>query len=143
MTNPDPNMTTMDDHELLHIRDLYNMWAHENAEHRDRADMELRRRLEQRGATKIFDEDYTCTLEMGTPTIDLNIMAALKELLPPDVLAEGFTPEHDVTETVPDKWDLRKANTWMQAGGDVAEVIERAKIFRSPRLVVRAKEITK
>ena len=130
----------IDDHELLATRALYDQWVRENVDMRDRVDMEIQRRLTDRNATAIFDEDYTCTLETGTPTVDLGIMAGLKELLPPEILAEGYTPEHQ--EPVAERWDLRKVNVWSKAGGEVARVIEEAKIPGRPRLVVKEKKAT-
>ena len=64
----------------------------------------------------------------------------LAELVPPEELAKGFTPAHEETRVVPDKWNMVKVKPWAKYGTAVALIIEGAAIPGTPRLVIKQKE---
>ena len=103
-------------------------------------EFELQQRMEEREAKAILWERGTCELKMPTPTIDPSRLTALHELLPPEVIAEGYMPAHEEMISVPDRWDMRKVNTWIKFGREVAEVIEAAKLPGRGRLKITLKE---
>ena len=103
-------------------------------------EFELQQRMEEREARAILWEHGTCELKMPTPTIDPSRLVALREILPPEVIAEGFILAHEKTITVPESWDMRKVNTWVKFGYEVAKIIEAAKLPGRGRLKITPKE---
>ena len=97
--------------------------------------------MEEREAIEIFHPTLSVKLESRHTGYDLSRIQALKELLPPDVIAEAYVPAHEETITVLDKWDARKLLGWPKRfGKKVAEVLEQAELPRSVRLVIKPKE---
>lgn len=107
-----------------------------------RIEMILRQRLEERGATEIPHPSLTVKLESRFGGYDTSKLMPLKELVAPDVWAEAFTPAHDKIVPVPDSLDARKAGGWgKKYGKEVADVIEKAELPRTVRLVIKEKEV--
>lgn len=137
-------MTT---HDLGVITDeeLVIQWAiHREAEHadkerRERVEVELERRMRERGATAILHPFFDVRLE--TPySLDAEALRPLAELIPPEEWERGFSEAHEETIQVPAKADLRVVKGWIKFGAAIAERIEQAKVAGLPRLRVTAKK---
>ena len=102
---------------------------------------ELHQRMEADGATAIAHDTLDARLVRTAPTYDYGRLRGLAELVPPEVLAQAFTPEHEAIAIVPDKWDARVFKTWKKYGATVAAVIENATIPGAARLVIKRKEV--
>jgi hypothetical protein len=93
--------------------------------------MELTHRLEARGAQGMYHPTIQCRLDPPRPEYDTNKLMGLKELLPPAIIAKGFTPEH--MEKVPDKFDMRTVKSWgTMFGHEVKGVIDGARLPAGP-----------
>lgn len=129
------------------VEDLYDfsniglleyIWAkrleEENArDFRQRAEMELIRRLEGSGAKEVFHPDLTCVLETPSPVYDISRLKMLGELLDPEVLKTVRVLEHEDIITVPEKWDGRVLRTLgHKYGHEVDDVIQGAKMPGGP-----------
>jgi len=96
--------------------------------HVDQVDMVITDRLDAAGALELPATDYRI-LAAPKVTYDQTRMTPLKELLPPEVLAEAFTPAHTVQEQVPDKWHMGKAKGWgKRFGAQVQAIIDHARL---------------
>lgn len=111
---------------------------------RQRQEHELQRRLEARGATELPHPDLVVKLEHPSPTYDVGKLAALRELLPEELLLEtkAWMPEHVETVLVAERYDARVFRTFGRKYGDeVGAVIEGAKMPGGPaRLRVTEKK---
>ena len=80
---------------------------------------------------------------MPSPKYDYGVLRAIAELVPPDEWAKGFTPGHDETVWVEDKYNLTHIKPLVKYGAAVAQVIADAAIPGTPRLVIVRKKETK
>lgn len=109
----------------------------------DRAEATLLRRLEGRGAKELHHPELDIKLDTPSPSYDYGKLRKLGELVPPDVLLTGFTPEHQETQvvTVKEKWNAVKFKTWTKYGKEIQEVIDGARMESGPaRLKISAKK---
>ena len=104
-----------------------------------RIEQELMRRLDTAGATEYPHPTATVKIDLSWD-YDPSRLAGLGELVPPDVLATGFTPAHEETVRVPDKWDMRRVLPWKKYGDQVAAVLDKARFLKGRRLVVKEKQ---
>jgi len=135
----DRDVNTLTDEELIQ---LYVDDSDQATYYRDRAGrvgLILQQRMEERGATAIPDEHYEVRLKEGSPTWDYGILGQLREIIPPDELAKGYTPEHEQTVMVPESWNMTKIKPLAKYGNDVATIIERARIPGRARLSIQPK----
>ena len=104
---------------------------------RDRMVFEVHQRIERRGATSIPSETYVC--EVSTPNnYDQTAFTPLKEVFGAADLATCFTPAHEVTRPVPDKWHTQKVKALANRYGQRAkEIVERARVPGAPRLTFK------
>ena len=130
---------SLDNQQLLDKWEVINAGFQYYKEIRDRLELELRQRMEAEGATAIAHPDLLCELQYPSPTYDYGKLRGLAELVPPEELAKGFTPAHEETRVVPDKWNMVKIKPLAKYGAAVAEIIEGAAIPRTPRLVIKLK----
>ena len=111
---------------------------------RQMAERALQARLEARGATELHPPFLEVKLQVPSPSYDISRLAQLREILPEDLLLEShaWTPAHEESVHVPDKWDARVFRSWgKKYGDDVAALIEAAKMPGGPpRLIVREKK---
>lgn len=111
-------------------------------EERQRLEFELQKRLEARGAKELAHPELEVKLDIPSPTYDYGKLRRLAELVPPDVLLTGYSPEHQETQVVmvKEKWNMVKVKPWVKYGNEVAEVIEGAKMPGGPaRLKIRSR----
>ena len=99
-----------------------------------RVDMEISRRMLVDNARAIITDRYEAYLNPGTPSLDYAKLVVLKEgaMVEEDLLS-CYTPEHEETAMVPEKWSLVKLNQMARKYGDpVGSVLEGAKIPGRP-----------
>ena len=143
MIEPRLDFDSLSDDELLSAWQLQTRHIKHLTEEQGHVEMLLRQRLLERGATEIPHPSLTVKLESRFGGYDLSRIQVLKELLPPDVIAEAYTPAHEETIQVPDKWDGRKLLGWPKRfGKEVAAVLEAAELPRAVRLVIQPKKTT-
>ena len=104
-------------------------------------EQELFARMTENNATVIDHVTHEATL-VRTPQVDRSKLYPLAEIVPPEVLAKGFTPQHEETTTtiVPDKWNMQQVKTWKKYGKEAQEIIDNATTLGPPRLVIKAKK---
>lgn len=106
-----------------------------------RLEYEIIKRAKEKGARVMLgDNGLSVNLDYGTPAVDYNVLAQLRERIPPETIAEGCTPEHEETITVPEKWNMTTVNKWAAFGSEEAEIIKRAKLYGRPKLKIVEKE---
>ena len=76
-------------------------------------------------------------------TYDASILAGLREITDPDDLAGIYTPEHEETRTVPERWNMGKGRKLLKYSGDHAAIIADAKIYGSPRVKIEIEKEAK
>jgi|TARA_Y100000310_G_scaffold343146_1_gene449433 hypothetical protein len=102
-----------------------------------RIEMELRQRMESLGATQLAAEGYEI-IDEGKKVYDFNRLVALREILPDSVISEAFTPAHEETIDVADKWDMRKVQHWPKKyGHDVADIVGRSTTILPGKVAVK------
>jgi len=69
-------------------------------------------------------------------TYDTSILAGLREITDPDDLDGVYTPEHEETRTVPERWDMGKGRKLLKYSADHAAIIADAKIYGSPKVKI-------
>ena len=127
----------------LEDADLVNRWvkAHKSiAELEERAgriEMELTQRMEARGATAIEHPLYDVRLKEGPPAWDYAVLAGLREITEPAQLEGAYSPEHEETRVVPEKWNMVKAKALAKFGLAHKGILERARIAGTHRLHIR------
>ena len=93
--------------------------------------------MARRGATVITTQGGRATLT--TPvTYDYTILAQLREITAPDDLV-GYTPEREVVQREPEKWNMTKAKALANLSHEHRAIIEDAKIPGTPRIKFEAK----
>ena len=127
-------MTTFDafeglpDEQLLEAYSANRAAVAECRERMDRAGWEIRKRIEDRGATAIPSDVYVCELAAKN-TYDQSRFAPLKELLSSSDLEACLRSEHFETVTVPDKWDTVKVKAAARRyGSEALGVVEAATV---------------
>jgi hypothetical protein len=107
-------------------------------------DMEITRWMEAEGASAIPHDTHLVSFTPGKPTYRYDILAGLREILPPEVIEKAWMPEHEETVTVPEKWDIRVVNGFTKYGTEVQAIIGRARLDGPLRLkIAQKKEPTK
>lgn len=127
--------------------ELIDAWANivatQEALTRERYEIEqeLMRRMAADGATILDHPRYDVTLTAKIE-YDRGKLHPLRELVPPEVVAKGYTPEHEETVVVPERWNMTKVKTWAKYGKAAQEIIEAAAFKSAPRLSIKAKGTT-
>lgn len=125
--------------------ELVNAWAtiqeaqEELAKNKYEIELEITRRMTMDGATVLDHPTHDVTLTT-TLQYDRNNLHPLRELVPPDVVAKGYTPEHEVMRTVPESWNMTKVKTWKRYGTDARRIIEEAAFPGQAKLTIKAKK---
>ncbi len=104
-----------------------------------RIEWELTRRMQADGAVALHHPDFDVKLA-ARPSYDHGKLAALREVVPQDEINRAYVPAHEVTETVPGKWDMRVALTFKKFGREAKAILDRARIEGAPRISIKAKE---
>ncbi len=99
-----------------------------------RAEMELIRRMTERGATALPSETFVCELKT-TDTYDQIGYGPLKEVFNETDLATCLDPAHTETVYVFDKWNTVKVKALARRyGADALRIVEQARIPGPRRL---------
>ena len=109
---------------------------------RDEKRIELAHRITESGGTMLDDPDFTIELKPGPVSYDVGELVPLKEKLSEENLAKCFTSADDVRKRmkVSDKWDGQQLNALAGRYGDVARIVERARIPGRAKVVVERKK---
>ena len=134
--------------DLVHwdTQDLLSLWADVEAaeararEQRLRIEAELQQRMEQDGARVVYHPDLLCEIRMPPPAYDTNKLAGLKELVAPEVLARGYTPEHTEVVTIREHWDARVFKSWGRYGTEISKAINDAVLPSRGKVSIKRKE---
>lgn len=102
-----------------------------------RIEMELFKRMEDRGATSIpnanpdGEQVYICEQD-ETYTYDQTAFAPLREIFDTFAIKECYAPEYEKTVTVPGQWVTAKVKATAKKHGDEAlAIVDRAKMLKS------------
>ena len=135
-----PDLTNWDNQGLL------DLWADVEAtevracDQRLRIEAELQQRMEADGARLIYHPDLLCEIKLPPPAYDANKLAGLKELVAPEVLARGYTPEHTEVVTIREHWDARVFKSWGRYGAEISKAISDAVLPSRGKLSIKRKE---
>ena len=108
-------------HEMRRIRDTAIAHA-EFAEHWFIGEME------REGATELLHKTLVVRIKNGPLVVDRGRYHALMEHIPREALIQdgAFIPEHEASQTVPEKWDKRVINGYRRLGTEVKAIIDGA-----------------
>ena len=101
---------------------------------------ELIRRMSERQATSIPSESFICELTVKD-TYDQVSFGPLKEILKEVDLATCYTPAHEETVQVPDRWQTVRVKALARRyGAEAQEVVDRARIPGAPSLSFKTRQ---
>jgi hypothetical protein len=135
MTLPYAEQT--DDQLLNHYLGLSDALAYAQGEMQE-IRSELHQRMVSTNATEISHPRLEVKLEKST-FYDRDRLKPLLEMIPDDILSQGYTPPREVTTLKPEAWDLRVVNTWTKYGGQVLDLIEGCKTEYVSGLTLKVK----
>ena len=94
---------------------------------RHAVEQEITRRLEARNATEMVAEGVAVRLETKY-SYDSSLLTPMLELVPQEELEKSgaYIPEH--LKTVPATWNATKLKLFGKRGGDIADLIARARV---------------
>ena len=102
---------------------------------------EMEIRLRNRGAGEAMIDGAKCILKYRSPVYDKRILTALWEAAPLSEVQKAYTEEHTETVTVKEKWNGNVLNQLSRKyGGDVARIIEQARIDQGAMIIVTKKD---
>ena len=94
--------------------------------------------MQERGATVVKTDAGEATLT--TPvTYDYGILGRLREITSPDDMV-GYTPEREVVQREPEKWNMTQAKALGKLSHDHAAILQDAKIYGNPKVKFEAKK---
>ena len=132
-------MEQISDSVLLSQLEAAQNAVEEAVHHKGLLEMEIMRRMRERNAIGIPSDVFTCELKQAN-TYDQGRFTPLLELLSGDELEKVFTPEHQETVTVAERWNtvglLAVARRY---GGEVLRLVQEAKVAGAPRLSFKRK----
>lgn len=104
----------------------------------DKLRLELKRRMEQDGATEYVGSLGKAVLKESRATYDPAMLDTLLEYLQPEELVEtgALVPEHEETRTVGRKWNATKLKPFAKRGRVIRDAIDAARVTGSPYLEV-------
>jgi len=125
------DLATLTDEQLLHHYAVAQQMLDYEKRALGMAEMEIRRRMDERGATTIPSARYDCQ-RRDKVEYDPAAFTPLKEIfVQPGDLERCWTPEHQETVTVPEKWSTVKVKAVAREYGDAAlAIVERARMVR-------------
>lgn len=140
MTTTAETSITYQDETLLYLLAQARSRSKEATDEAQRLEYEAIRRIQERGAKSLFSVDFEAVLEYRVE-YDQPGLRALLEVLPAEGIMESFSPQHEETRTVPDKWDVTKAKKWAaKIGTEALAILEKAKIEGNPRVKLMARK---
>jgi len=89
----------------------------------------LLKRMLADGASILPHPDIECKGKKENTSWDYGKLALVRELLHPNDIENGFyTPEHEETIVIPEKYDMRIGRGYLKYGGEIKERLEAATI---------------
>lgn len=105
-----------------------------------RIEQELMRRMSERQARSIPSEEFICELTVKD-TYDQTSYGPLKEIFNEVDLETCYTPAHEETVQVPDRWQTVRVKALARRyGAEAQEVVDRARIPGAPSLSFKTRE---
>lgn len=105
-------------------------------------EQEMLRRMTERKATAISSNMYDCLLEVKD-MFSQPAFSPLKEIFQEADLVKCFTPAHEETVQIPDKWLTQQVKAAARRyGAEALDIVARARIPGAPRLRFQRKEGT-
>ena len=95
--------------------------------------------MEERGATVAKTERHDVVISRSV-SYDAGILAALREITPPEDLERIYYPEHDEVVRKPEKWNMQQGRRLAKLGHEHAAIIEDAKIYGNPAIKIKERE---
>ena len=95
--------------------------------------------MQERGATVAKADGHDVTITRSV-SYDAGILAALREITPPDDLERIYYPEHDEVVRKPEKWNMQQGRRLAKLGHEHAAIIEDAKIYGNPTIKIKERE---
>lgn len=126
----------MDDHALIEMWDTYKDQEDRNKSGRQLVEYLLLRRMIDRVADAVPSSTHDIRLTHPYDT-DVGKLDALRELIDPAMIAEGYTPPQQVW-TDP-KWNMTVLNSWRKYGSEIAGVIDGAKLPKPAHITIKRK----
>ena len=103
-------------------------------------EMEIMCRIDERGATGIPNDQFSCEL-VATNSYDPQVLVRLKEIFSAGDLRTCWESEHQEIVTVPEAWDLRKVLPLARRyGARAVAVVNDARGVKSRRIKFAVKE---
>jgi len=90
------------------------------------------KRMESRDASIARVGGIEAKIKYKPTQYNTSILYRLKEVLESSVVSDVYTPEHQETITVPEKWDGRKIRGLLKYGKAVQEIIDLATFPKQP-----------
>jgi len=87
---------------------------------------QLLRRMRDDKATTFPHPEIECTAKKDNTSWDYNTLRPILELLDKSDIEAFYSPEHEETIIVEEKYDMRIGKGYLKYGGEVKEIIERA-----------------
>lgn len=135
---------TYSEYETRTLAMALEVHQEEIAKHQTQVDAiraELLHRIRAEGGRALMDDTFQIEVKETSGGFNPSVLVQLKELLPTEDLVKAWTPAHEETVTVPEKWDGRTLVAYARKyGGKVAEVVERARLEGRQTLVVERKK---
>lgn len=133
-------MTTIDHQALINKHIQLTRIMTTLQERKGRIEMELHQYMETEEAKVILHPTHDIELKESR-AYDHSKLAALRELVDP-VELEGsgaFTPAHQDTVDVPEKWNMTKVKPFIKYGGEIKATIENSAYVSGVKLSIKEK----
>jgi len=130
----------MELHELVDLVAAAEVEAAAANEKLDRLKWNLKREMEQEGASESVSDTHKATLTASN-SYDAGKLFAVLEVVPEQDLvdARAYTPAHEETRIVSARWNATKLKPFGKRGAAVQEAIDSARITGEPTLKVVAR----
>jgi hypothetical protein len=130
----------MELHELVDLVAAAEIEAAAANEKLDRLKWNLKREMEQEGASESVSDTYKATLTASN-SYDAGKLFAVLEVVPEQDLvdARAYTPAHEEKRIVSARWNATKLKPFGKRGAAVQEAIDSARITGEPTLKVVAR----
>ena len=103
-------------------------------------EMLIIQRMEERGASRMRGAFHDVEGTAPTKDWDNSVLAQLREFYSPEDLSGIYTPAHEKTVTVKEKWDMNKGRRLRKDGDEIVQIIEKARILGRIKLSVNDKK---
>lgn len=95
--------------------------------------------MDAEGASTMRTENHVVKITRPV-TYDTTKLAQLREITDPLDLDGVYTPEHEETRVVAERWNMVKGKKLLKLGNAHRDLIEKAKVFGNPKIEVFEKD---